>query len=132
MGIDVWMRNSAYVTYRTERLTTIPENVTQDLSRYTTIVVVGDRATGWRGPNPNIRSLRAAYLVATGAQDSPGGVGRPDGGRASSLHPAPVFSGTDINSPQSPGNISRGFPFRMPCRTLSLVSTQPYVMYRAT
>ena len=46
MGIDVWMRNSAYVTYRTERLATIPENVTQDLSRYTTIVVVGDRATG--------------------------------------------------------------------------------------
>ena len=50
MGIDVWMRNSAYVTYRTEKWAAIPENATQDLSRYTTIVVVGDRATGWRGP----------------------------------------------------------------------------------
>ena len=40
--------------------------------------------------------------------------------------PAPIGpSNTDINSPKSPGNISRGFPFRTPCRTLSLVSTQP-------
>ena len=77
MGIDVWMRNSAYVTYRTEKWATIPENDTHDLSRYTTIVVVGDRATGWRGSNPNSRSLRAAYLVATGAQDSPGVLGGP-------------------------------------------------------
>ena len=90
MGIDVWMRNSAYVTYRTEKWAAIPENATQDLSRYTTIVVVGDRATGWRGLNRNIRSLRAAYLVATDAKDNPGGVGRPDGGRASSLRPAPI------------------------------------------
>ena len=88
MGIDVRTRKLAYVTYRTEKWATIPENATQDLSRYTTIVVVGDRATGWRGLNRNIRSLRAAYLVATDAQDNPGGVGRPDGGRASSLRPA--------------------------------------------
>ena len=84
------MGNLAYVTYQTEKRATIPENATQDLSRHTTIVVVGDRATGWRGPNRNIRSLRAAYLVATDAQDNPGGVGRPDGGRASSLRPTPI------------------------------------------
>ena len=90
MGIDVWMGKLAYVTYRTEKWATIPENATQGLSRYTTSVVVGDRATGWRGLNRNIRSLRAAYLVATDAQDNPGGVGRPDGGRASSLRPAPI------------------------------------------
>ena len=71
MGIDVRTRKLAYVTYRTEKWATIPENATQGLSRYTTSVVVGDRAAGWRGPNPNIRSLRAAYLVATDAQDSP-------------------------------------------------------------
>jgi hypothetical protein len=98
MGIDVRTRKLAYVTYRTEKWATIPENATQGLSRYTTSVVVGDRATGWRGPNPIIRSLRAAYLVATDAQDSPGGVEWADGGRASSLRPAPVFSESDINS----------------------------------
>ena len=81
MGIDVRMRKLAYVTYRTEKWATIPENATQGLSRYTTSVVVGDRAAGWRGPNPHSRSLRAAYLVATDAKDSPGGVGRPDGAR---------------------------------------------------
>ena len=32
-----------------EKWATIPENATQDLSRYTTIAVVSDRATGWRG-----------------------------------------------------------------------------------
>ena len=98
MGIDVRMRKLAYVTYRTEKWATIPENATQGLSRYTTSVVVGDRATGWRGPNPIIRSLRAAYFVATDAQDSSGGVEWADGGRASSLRPAPVFSESDINS----------------------------------
>ena len=46
MGIDVWMRKLAYMTYRIEKWAAIPENATQDLSRYTTSVVVGDRATG--------------------------------------------------------------------------------------
>ena len=43
MGIDVRMRKLAYVTYRTEKWATIPENANQDLSRYTKSVVVGDR-----------------------------------------------------------------------------------------
>ena len=90
MGIDLWMRNSAYVTYRTEKWATIPENATQDLSRYTTSVVVGDRPADGEGPNPHSCSLRAAYVAATDAQDSPGGVEWPDGGRASSLRPAPI------------------------------------------
>jgi len=50
MGIDVWLRKLAYVPYWVEKWAEIPENATQDLSRYTTSVVVGDRASGWRGP----------------------------------------------------------------------------------
>ena len=90
MGIDVRTRKLAYVTYRTEKWATIPENATQDLSRYTTIVVVGDRPADGEGPNPHSRSKGAAYLVATDAQDSPGGVEWPDGGRASAFRPAPI------------------------------------------
>ncbi len=95
MGIDVRTRKLAYVTYRTEKWATIPENATQGLSRYTTSVVVGDRPADGEGPNPNSRSLRATYLVATDAQDSPGCVGWPDGAghRRSVRHrysPAPI------------------------------------------
>ena len=90
MGIDVRTRKLAYVTYRTEKWATIPENATQGLSRYTTIVVVGDRATGWRGPNRNIRGLRAAYLVATDAQDNPGDAGRSDDALPPSGRPTPI------------------------------------------
>jgi len=106
-----------------EKWATIPENATQDLSRYTTIVVVGDRATGWRGPNRNIRSLRAAYLVATDAQDNPGGVGRPDGGRASSLR--------RYKQPQKAPAISAGAShFERRVERWVWLAHKPYVMYR--
>ena len=90
MGIDVWMRKLAYVTYRTGDMGN------NSGERYPgPQPVYNNRSSGCpghrvAGPNRNILSLRTAYLVATDAQDNPGGVGRPDGGRASSLRPAPI------------------------------------------
>jgi len=42
------------------------------------------------GPNPHSRSLRAGYLVATDAQDNPGGAGRSDDVLPPSGRPTPI------------------------------------------